>query len=107
MHVKHSRLLILLVLVPVVSVAFVSVGHASLSTGNVQFPDLTWTPQTRPDVTPTSGEPDVGQTPRPVSHASVRSPGSRREGESSPRVRTDFWFHWIVRTWMVRWFGAR
>ncbi len=106
MHVERSRLLILLVLVSVVCAASWSTCLAGGTTGLSQVPGSSVS-QPKPQAVPTSGEPDVGQTPHPVSHAGLQSPGPRRGGGGSERHQTDLWFSWIFRVWMVRVFGAR
>ncbi len=105
MRVGHNRLLILLVLVSVVAAASWSTVFADRATGPPTVAPAS-VALSKPAVVPTSGEPDVGQTPHPVSHAGVGRPGPRGDGEQSPRQPVRTWLDWIIRTWMMRYFGS-
>ena len=104
MHVERGRLLILVALLSVVCAASWS---TSLASGTLSSDaSSTWS-QLKPHAAPTSGEPDVGQTPHPDTQTGLQSPGSRGGEGGSSRHRTDNWFSWAYRILMMRLFGAR
>ena len=103
---ERSRLLVLLVLLLVVATAgwttALAGGRTDAST--VSSPCLS---VSRPPLAPTSGEPDVGQTPRPTPTTGSMSPAPRGEGGIPQGTRADTGFRWIFRIWMMRYLGAR
>jgi len=103
MFSDRSRLLFLLVLV---SVAAAAIWTTALADG-VKFggPNAAaWTSPSKPLATPTSGEPDVGQGPRPTpAHSRLRPVVHAPWTGLLPEP----WYRWIVRTWMVQVPGAR
>jgi hypothetical protein len=103
---ERNRLLVLLVLLSVVATAGWTTALAGGRTGSipVSSPSLR---VSRPPLAPTSGEPDVGQTPHPTSTTGWMSSSPRGEGGNSPGTRTDVWFRWIVRIWKTWLMGAR
>ena len=105
MHIIGSRLLLLLVLASVVAAAGWSTAHAVGVTGTpiVASSSLSGS---KPGAVPTSGEPDVGQTPHSATQgALIHVPQGRTGGEREGPAYS--WFRWIFRMWMVRYLGAR
>ncbi len=102
LSVRH-RLLLLLVLVSVVTAVAWSpvLAHGAKS----KSPAPEWTSAGKqPLMGPTSGEPDVGQGPKPskTSHCMpVTQPASGPQGASQS------WFRWILRIWISTTYGAR
>ena len=106
MHMDRSRLLILLVLVSVVAAGSwtTSVAHGKAgSRVDISSPVIV----PKPRAAPTSGEPDVGQTPHNVSHSGAGSPDLQRDEGETPRQPSNLWFYWTIRMWMMRFSGAR
>ncbi len=102
---ERSRLLLLLVLLSVVATAGWTSAHASGKTGSsTVFSSLASV--SKPPATPASGEPDVGQTPRPSMTNGLLSPAPH-EGGRSQSPQTDVRFRWILRMWAIRYLGAR
>ena len=108
MRSERSRLLILLVLVSVVATAGWSTALAREHSTAAPGVGLGWASVSKPIAAPTSGEPDVGQTPHPNTtkngSALYPEPGGRG---ASWGDRAEPWFRWIVRTWTMRCLGAR
>ena len=106
MLVDRSRLLILLILVSVVTAATWTMALASGTTGPITVAPA-WLSTSKPGATPTSGEPDVGQTPRPLPSGGsmLHNPLGKRDPGSARQP--DPWFDWIFRLWIVRHLGAR
>jgi len=103
---ERSRLLVLLVLLSVVATA----GWTTALAGGKTGPPTVSSPSvgvSRPPLAPTSGEPDVGQTPRPTTTTGSMSPAPRGEGGNPQGTRADAWFRWIFRMWTMRYLGAR
>ena len=106
MFSERSRLLILLVLLSVVATAGWTTARAGAKTGSLTvFSSLASV--SKPPAVPTSGEPDVGQTPRPSVTNGALLPAPRGEGGSSRGSPADLWFRWIFRMWTIRYLGAR
>jgi len=106
MHMDRSRLLILLVLVSVVAAGSwtTSVAHGKAgSRVDISSPVIV----PKPRAAPTSGEPDVGQTPHNASHTGVGCPGLQPGEREKPRRPANLWFYWVSRMWMMRFVGAR
>jgi hypothetical protein len=103
---NRSRLLLLLVLLPVVATAGWS---TALAGGKTDSPSVfsSLASVSKPPAAPTSGEPDVGQTPRPTTTKGALSPAQRGEGRTSQGPGSDAWFRWIFRMWTIRFLGAR
>jgi len=104
---ERSRLLILLVLVSVVATAGWSTALAREKTAAL-VGGPSWTSVSRPLAAPTSGEPDVGQTPHPAptKNGSALDPGTG--GQAGPwGTGSEPWFRWILRMWTMRYLGAR
>ncbi len=106
MRVDHSRLLILLVLVSVVAAANWSTVFAGRATGP---PSVAAWPRavSAPGAVPTSGEPDVGQTPHPVTHAGVNTPRPHENGPQAERRPAFSWLDWVLRNWESTYLGMR
>jgi hypothetical protein len=102
---ERSRLLLLLVLLSVVAAAGWTTALADGKTAPSTV--SSWTRAAKPPAVPTSGEPDVGQTPRPKSTTGALSHAPSEVGGGSQDPPADAWFRWIVRTWKMRYFGAR
>jgi hypothetical protein len=103
---ERGRLLLLLVLLSVVAAAGWSTALASGKTGSssvVSSPAH----MSKPPAAPNSGEPDVGQTPRPVVTHGALTPIPRGNGGSSQGSPVDLWFRWIFRMWAIRYLGVR
>jgi hypothetical protein len=101
---ERSRLLVLLVLLSVAATAGWTTAHAGARTGTSYATSVS---VSKPPVVPTSGEPDVGQTPHPVTHPGSMSPAPRWEGGNPQGNRPDPWFRWAFRMWKVRYLGTR
>ena len=100
---ERRRLLLLLVLLLVVATAGWTTALASGKTGSsTVFSSLASV--SKPPVVPTSGEPDVGQTPRSTITTGSMSPVWRGEGSRTQGPRSDAWFRWIFRMWTIRYF---
>jgi hypothetical protein len=103
---ERKRLLLLLVLLSVVATAgwktALASGKTVPSTVHPTFASVAKSP-----VVPTSGEPDVGQTPRPTLTKGSLFPAPRGEGGGSQPPSADSWFRWIFRTWTMRDLGSR
>jgi hypothetical protein len=106
MLVHRSRLLLLLVLIPVVVAATWTIALAGGSTGHPTVASSSLG-ASKPGAAPTSGEPDVGTTPRPALPAGWHVPGPRAGDAWMPGHLTSPWFRWIFRIWTVRYLGAR
>jgi hypothetical protein len=106
MHVDRSRLLFLLILVSVVTAATWTMALASGTTGRATVASA-WLSASKPGATPTSGEPDVGQTPRPQTWGGSMSHAPRGERDRKPGRQADPWFDWIIRMWITSHLGAR
>ena len=103
---ERSRLLLLLVLLSVVATAGWTSARASGKTDSPSvFSSLACV--SKPPAAPTSGEPDVGQTPRPSITKGALLPAPRGAGGSSQGSPADVWFRWIFRMWTIRYLGAR
>ena len=103
---QRGRLLLLLVLLSVVATA----GWTTALAGEKTAPPTVSTSVMsvpKPPAAPTSGEPDVGQTPHPtLTHGgSLKAP--RGEGAPSMGSGTDWWLRWIFSMWAIRYQGAR
>ena len=104
MPIHRSRLLLLLVLASVVLATNTAAAR----------PDVRTVPPTvtsslsgmKPMANPTSGEPDVGQTPHPVTHPGGLLPAPRGGDEGVPMRKPTSWFGWVFRIWMMRLIGA-
>ena len=107
MRKANSRLLILLVLVPVFVAAFWTTVHASVPAGP-STADQSSMSARKPGATPTSGEPDIGQTTHPVTT-------TRGIMTTSPPVWDIWvmghpireWFRWTGRVEAARYLGRR
>ena len=97
---ERKRLLLLLVLLSVVATAGWKTALASERTGSST---VHWSlaSVSKSPVVPTSGEPDVGQTPRPTLTKGSLLPGPHSEGGVSPGSPVGTWFRWIFRTWAI------
>ena len=103
---ERSRLLLLLVLLSVVATAGWSTALAGEKTISPSvFSSLA--DVSKPPAVPTSGEPDVGQTPRSPIERGVLLPAPRGEGGNSQGSHADVWLRWIFRMWTNRYLGAR
>jgi hypothetical protein len=98
---ERGRLLLLLVLLSVVAAAgwttALASGKAVSSTVVSSLASVS-----KPPAAPTSGEPDVGQTPRSEPTHGASSPDPRGEGGHSQGSPADLWFRWIFRMWAIR-----
>jgi hypothetical protein len=105
MPAERSRLLVLLVLLSVVATAGWS---TALAGGRTDTPSVTSSSLgvSKLPVSPTSGEPDVGQTPKPTPSTGSMRPAPRGEAWDPLGIRTGTWFRWIVRMWTTRYLGA-
>ena len=103
---ERSRLLVLLVLLSVVATAGWT---TALAGGRTDPPTVSslCSSVSKPPLAPTSGEPDVGQTPRPTPTTGSMSPVPRGEGGNPQGTRADTWFRWIIRMLTMRYLGAR
>jgi hypothetical protein len=102
---ERSRLLLLLVLLSVVAAAGWTTAFADGKTGlrtAALSPNVS-----KPPAVPTSGEPDVGQTPRPTPTKGALSPVPRGGSGIPQGPPAGAWFHWIFRMWKMRYLGAR
>jgi hypothetical protein len=103
---ERSRVLFLLILLSVVAAAGWSTalasGKAGPSTVSSSLASLE-----RPPAVPASGEPDVGQTPRPEITRGALLPGPRGEAGGSQGSHADRWIRWVFRMWTIRYLGAR
>ncbi len=101
----RNRLLLLLVLLSVVAAAGWSTAFAD---GRAATPSAasSLASVSKPPAAPTSGEPDVGQTPHPLAQGSM-SPVPRGKGAHTGGPATDPWLRWIFRMWANRYLGAR
>jgi hypothetical protein len=104
---ERSRLLLLLVLLLVVATAGWTTARADGKTGLPTVLSSSPASVSKPPAVPTSGEPDVGQTPRPLVTKDALLPAPRGEGGSSQGSPADLWFRWICRMWTIRYLGAR
>lgn len=106
MRKANSRLLLLLVLVPVFVAAVWTTAHAAVPTGP-STADQTSMSARRPGATPTSGEPDIGQTSHPVTtHGIVNTnPWAWDAWVLGHPIRE--WFRWTGRVEAVRYLGRR
>ena len=106
MSSERNRLLLLLVLLSVVSTAGWTTALAGGKTGPPPvFSSLSSV--SKPPLVPTSGEPDVGQTPKPTLTTGGLFQAPRDEGGSPQGSPAAVWFRWIVRMWSIRFLGAR
>ena len=103
---ERSRLLLLLVLLSVVAAAGWTTALAREKTDSPSVFSSLSSVSKSPAV-PASGEPDVGQTPRPSITKGALLPAPRGEGGSSPGSPAAEWFRWIFRMWTIRYLGAR
>ena len=103
---ERSRLLVLLVLLSVVATAGWATALASGKTGSSTV-SSSLASVSKPPAAPASGEPDVGQTPRPSITKGALLPAPRGDGGSSQGSPADRWFRWIFRMWTIRYLGAR
>ena len=103
---ERSRLLLLLVLLSVVATAGWT---TALASGKTDSPSVfsSLASVSKPPAVPTSGEPDVGQTPRPTLTKGSMSPAPHGESGHSKGPHADAWFRWIFRMWAIRYLGAR
>jgi hypothetical protein len=106
MLAERSRLLLLLVLLSVVATAGWTTALAGGRTGSSDV-SSSLANMAKPPAVPNSGEPDVGQTPRPAVTKGVLSPAPRGDGGNSQGSSADRWFRWIFRIWTIRFLGAR
>jgi hypothetical protein len=102
---ERSRLLLLLVLLSVVTAAGWTYAFADGRTG--PSPGCSCSSVAKPPAAPTSGEPDVGQTPRPAPTTGALTPAQRGEGGDPQGPPAAAWFRWIIRMWKLRYPGAR
>jgi|WetSurMetagenome_2_1015567.scaffolds.fasta_scaffold211783_2 hypothetical protein len=103
MHSVRNRLLLMALLIVVTAAAW-SPAHARGVKSNVTSGSEWTTVEKQPIVGPTSGEPDVGQGPKP-SKSSSCVPSTQ-----PPSVKHDLnlaWLQWALRIWMSTTFGAR
>ena len=103
---ERKRLLLLLVLLSVVATAGWKTALASGRTGPSTVVS-SLASVSKPPAVPTSGEPDVGQSPRPTLTKGASSPAPRGEGGGSQGSPADPWFRWIFRMWAIRHHVAR
>jgi hypothetical protein len=105
---ERGRLLLLLILLSVVAAAG---SRTALADGKEKTaaPVVLSSPAcaVKPPATATSGEPDVGQTPRYTSNTGRMFPAPRDGDERSQGSHRDDWLHWILRMWVNRCPGAR
>ena len=106
MLAERIRILLLLVLLSVVATAGWTTAFASGKTGSSTVLS-SLARVSRPPAAPTSGEPDVGQTPRTWITKGALSSAPLGEGGSSRGSAADLWFRWIFRMWTIRYPGAR
>jgi hypothetical protein len=97
----RNRLLLLLVLLLAVATAGWKTALASEETGSAASSSLESV--SRPPVAPTSGEPDVGQTPRPTITKGALLPVPPIEGEGT---QDDPWVRWIFGTLAIWYLAA-
>jgi hypothetical protein len=102
---ERSRLLFLLVLLSVVATAGWTTARADGKTGSASV--SSFASVSKPPAAPASGEPDVGQTPRPSITKGALLPAPRGDGGSSQGSPADRWLRWIFRMWTIRYLGAR
>ena len=103
---ERSRLLILLVLLAVAATAGWTTALAGEKTGS-STASSSFERVSKPPAAPASGEPDVGQTPRPSTTKGALSPAQWGNGGSSQGSSADRWLCWIFRMWTIRYLGAR
>jgi hypothetical protein len=103
---ERNRLLLLLVLLLGFATAGWTTARAGGKTGSTPVLSASVT-VAKPPAAPTSGEPDVGQTPRPTVTKGWMSPAPRGEGGHSQGHATDLWFGWIFRMRAIWYLGAR
>lgn len=102
---ERSRLLLLLVLLTVVATSGWTTAFAGGKTGSSPVCSALAS-ASKPPAVPASGEPDVGQTPRPSVTKGAALPAPRGEGDRSQGSHSDSWFRWIFRVWVIRYLGA-
>jgi hypothetical protein len=101
----RSRLLLLLVLLSAVATTGWTTARAD---GRAASPAVSLAAMSKPPAVPTSGEPDVGQTPRrPVVTPGSMLPAPRGEDVHRWGPVADPGFGWIFRLWAIRYLGAR
>jgi hypothetical protein len=101
---RRSRLLFLLVLLSVVA----TVGWKSAFAGGDSGPTtVSLSPGAKPPAAPTSGEPDVGQTPRPNPTQGVLTQAPHDVDEIPQDVPADVWVRWICRMLEMQFLGGR
>ncbi len=108
MRLIRGRLLLLLVLLPLVGAAlcWTSARAAGVS-GSSPATTATLSTQ-KPGATPAdSGEPDVGQTPKPLTPTGAISPAPDQQLTGPRGPAYGFWIRWIAWVWMVRYLGIR
>jgi hypothetical protein len=103
---ERSRLLFLLVLLSLVAAGWTT-ALASGKAGSSAVSSSLLASMAKPPAVPASGEPDVGQTPRPsiTKGASLAAP--QGEGGGLRGSPADLRFRWIFRMWTIRYLGAR
>ena len=106
MLVDRNRLLILMILVSAVAAVTWTTALASGTTDGTNVASAWWS-ASKPGATPTSGEPDVGQTPRPHTSGGSMLHNPEVKRDVRPERQADPWFFWIIRTWIMRHPGAR
>ena len=106
MLVDRSRLLILMILVPAVVAVTWTTALASGTTDGTNVASV-WLSASKPGATPTSGEPDVGQTPRPHTSGGSMKANPQVKRDARPERQTDPWFYGVFRMWITRHLGAR
>jgi hypothetical protein len=106
MHLNRSGLWLLLVLVSVVTTA---TWATALAGGATDPPTVATTclGVSKPVAAPTTGEPDVGQTPRSTKPTGAMLHGPPVWSGWDPGNPAASWFRWIVRFWMMRYLGPR
>ncbi len=107
MKLIRGRLLILLVLLPLVGAALC---WTSARAGEVSgsSPATATLSTQRPGATPAdSGEPDVGQTPKPLTPTGALGPAPDQQLTGPQGLAYGFWIRWITWVWMVWYLGIR
>jgi hypothetical protein len=106
MFPERNRFLLLLVLLAMVATAgwttALAGGKADSAPASSSLASLS-----KPPVVPTSGEPDVGQTPHPTTTTGSVVHDPRGEAGHLKGSSGEIWFRWTLWTWAMRFFGAR
>lgn len=61
----------------------------------------------KPSIAPTSGEPDVGQTPHPTVTTGSVLHAQTGKASGSRGNHFDIWLGWILKLWAIQYLGAR